>query len=89
MVKKGLAMESRTLPSLREAFLPLWLIAFMLGHEDSMARACGRWSLITTAIEYARFVDYMDHIQTCFPCRLKHQLVGFKTQIIFVQERNI
>lgn len=58
-----------------DAAYPLYVIAFLMGHEDEEMRHLGVSILMEMASECAEYVAYMNHLQTCQKCADRTRMV--------------
>jgi len=59
---------------MRDAAYPLYIISYLLGHQSAQVRAVGSYAALEAALDAARYVEYMKHIQTCRECQVKSKM---------------
>lgn len=68
-------MEAKTLPRMADAAVPLYLIAFLLGHEREDIREIGIVLLEASIVSVIEYTRHVQHLQDCPQCILVKKIV--------------
>lgn len=68
-------MDTRMSPRMTDTTMPLYVMAFLLGHESEALRELGTAMLLMTASALAEHIQQMQHAQSCPRCQLRRKLI--------------